>query len=329
MAGMDHGVALKIDRHTLDSAEQFHEGAGVPMSQPLPGRCKRRAWFQLRWAAHTPPIPPKRLRRMSLGKIIEDEILYSLSRIAIVIARQRHVTLARGWLRGRIDAMIVLGSGQPEKVAEVKSLSREDFDAINARGLFHGRYDHYETLNLYLSAAGKTEGLYIGQCVATGRVLAEEVSLNHAIPQSYGDLVEEIAASPQPPIGLGKPTDFKALCGECPYSGICHDHHSNGDVTGEGTRAMVISNSGHHHKHGNDTTPVVWPRIHCRTCRFAIPTSPMEWVCGLDDAPIGMATQRVGCDRHELISGLIPGRPVKEAEGVYELFNGDIHSTEG
>lgn len=274
---------------------------GVPISQAN-DPCARKLWYVLRWVLAPEKFPGRTLAIFDTGNYHEQKTIDDLRRAGCEVTevdpatgKQFKVSLARGFLRGKIDAKVLglVEAPKTEHITEIKSAKNTDFNGIVKHGVKKHKPEHYGQVILYMEAEGAERGAYIVTCKNTDnkhleRLRREDVSED---ARFIIQRVESLIDMDDPP--LRYKDDGEAYpCNFCNFKGLCHG--------GEFPQ-----------------------RRSCRTCIHFEFTRDGLGKCVRDDKPLSIDAQKSGCDAHLFLPSLIPAEQV-DANGAQEWIEYQI-----
>lgn len=287
-----------------EAEQENWDSYGTPVSQAN-DPCPRKIWYGLRWLLLPETFKGRILRIFETGQIHETQMIEDLRRIGCevretdpVTGKQFAVALARGFLRGRIDALV---TGLPEApktehVVEIKSAKNTDFSAIVKHGVAKKKPEHYGQIILYMLDTGLTRGAYIVVCKNTDQIHIERLRLEDVLDDAERIVaqVESLIDAESPPPKLHDDGD-KFPCSFCRFKGHCQE----GDMP---------------------------ERRACRTCLHFRFTRDGNGECVRWGDPKTPSSQKEGCPAHLFLPGLIPGEQIDadpETETVtYRMADG-------
>jgi hypothetical protein len=275
-----------------EAKAQFGDSLGVPMSQAV-NECDRAVWYTLRWASQPEPTNGQKQRRFDTGNIEEERMLSDLELAGIVVERvdpatgkQFRVSLADGWLRGRMDGRATNIPEAPKTVhvIECKSHNDKSFKDLVKKKLQQSKPDHYGQCQVYMHAQSLTRCLYIAVNKNTDELYSERIEYDSAYCLRMEAKVERIVRSDVAPAKLFEDPTSKAAfpCTWCQSRPQCHE--------GE------------------------FARKNCRTCLSASLESGAVVRCFLFDKVLNYDEQQKGCGQHLYLPSLVPGEQIDAGE---------------
>lgn len=273
-----------------------YEALGVSASS-LGHPCDRKLWLDMRWASPPEHVDGRKLRIFERGDIEEDRVIDDLRRAGVEITREQdRFSLARGWLRGKIDAVGVGFREAPkaEHVVEIKSAKAADWRGVVKHGVAKHKPEHYHQIHIGMYALGIDRGAYVIVNKDTEEIWIERIRLDPVQAERDVARVERLAAEDTAPLRIADSAD-KMPCRFCPHKTLCH----------------------------GGTLP---ERRHCRTClHFTFAAAPAGH-CDRWNEPRGRDAQREGCPVHLFLPSIVPGEQIDasvEDEWVeYRLADG-------
>lgn len=284
------------------------DSRGVPMGAAA-NECDRAVWYGLRWAAPPERLDGPRQRRFETGRREEDRLLDDLEAAGVAVVRldpatgrQFAVTLAHGWLRGKMDGRAVGLPEAPktEHVVETKSHNDRSFKELvkhappKGEGLRRAKPEHFTQCQLYMHATGLRRALYLAVNKNTDELYAERVEYDAEFALRVESRVARLAGTDRAPPRLHDDPANKAAfaCQWCPALALCHE------------RAFARQN--------------------CRTCLSASFEDGAVVRCTLNDAVRSYDEQQAGCPNHLYLPDLVPGEQVDAGERwvKYRLSDG-------
>ena len=266
----------------------FGDSRGIPMSM-VAEPCDRKTWYALRWANPPEFITGAKQRRFDTGNIEEERLLADLERAGIVVERadpatgkQFRVSLADGWLRGKLDGRATNIPEAPVAVhvVECKSHNDKSFKDLVKKKLQASKPDHYAQTQMYMHAQNLARALYIAVNKNTDELYAERIEYDAAFCLRAEAKVEYIVKQDAAPPKLFEDPDAKSAypCSWCPARPQCHE--------GE------------------------FARRNCRTCISAELCSGATVRCTLFNKELSYDEQQVGCGLHLYLPSLVPGEQI-------------------
>jgi hypothetical protein len=286
------------------NTKSHSDSRGIPVSL-VAEPCDRKTWYTLRWANPPEFITGQKQRRFDTGNIEEDRLLNDLERAGIVVERldpatgkQFRVSLADGWLRGKLDGRATNIPEAPVAVhvVECKSHNDKSFKDLLKKKLQASKPDHYAQCQMYMHAENLTRALYVAVNKNTDELYCERVEYDAAFCLRAEAKVEYIVKQDAAPPKLFEDPTAKAAfpCSWCPSRGVCHE--------GE------------------------WARRNCRTCISASLESGATVRCTLFDRELSYDEQQKGCGKHLFLPSLVNGEQIdaneKERWVKYKMKDG-------
>ncbi len=268
--------------------------------------CARKLWYILRWL-----LPPEQIedgRRLAIfetGNNYEQRVIddfraadFEVHDVDPDTGKQVRVSLARGFLRGKIDAKIkgLVEAPKTEHVAEIKSAKNTDYNAVVKHGVKAKKPLHYGQLIVYMADLGFSRGAYIIRCKNTDNMHLERLRWEDVKDDARRiiDRVERLVDEHKPPERISTNGD-KWPCSFCNFVEQCQ------------RGAMP-------------------PRRSCRTCINFTFTSDGNGHCTRFDEAKNPTDQKAGCPAHLFLPGVIPGQVAEtdtENETItYEMADG-------
>src|SRR5665213_2664884 len=201
-----------------ESKPPHSDSLGVPMSQ-VAEPCERKIWYALRWASPPEHITGQKQRRFDTGNIEEDRLLTDLENAGLIVERldpatgkQFRVSLADGWLRGKMDGRATNVPEAPKAVhvVEVKSHNDKSFKDLVKKKLEASKPDHYGQCQAYMKAESLTRCLYTAVNKNTDEIYTERVEYDHAYAVRLEAKVERIVRTDVAPPKLFEDVTSKA-----------------------------------------------------------------------------------------------------------------------
>lgn len=286
------------------------DSRGVPMSD-VANECERAIWYKLRWACEPEKIDGQKQRRFDTGLIEEERLLDNLEaagatveRVDPATGRQFTVSLANGWLRGKMDgrALGVVEAPKTPHVVECKSHNDRSFKELlkqappKGEGLKRSKPDHYAQCQSYMHAQGLSRCLYLAVNKNTDELYAERIEYDVGYALTIEAKVSRIVHTDRAPTRLHDDPKSKSAfaCGWCSALSICHEGQ--------------------------------WARRNCRTCIAAQFEDGAEVRCTLSGRVLSYTEQQSGCPQHRYLPSLVPGEQVDADLAsrtiTYQLPNG-------
>ena len=282
------------------------DNLGVPMSQ-VGNECERAIWYSFRWASPPEIIDGQKQRKFNTGNIEEERLLDELENAGIQIERldpatgsQFRISLADGWLRGKMDAK-ALGLPEAPKtlhVVECKSHNDRSFKELKKKPLKEAKPEHYAQCQLYMLAENLTRCLYLAVNKNNEELHAERIELDKVFARKLEAKVERIVQSNKtPPKLFENPAERAAFqCLWCPAKGQCHEGH--------------------------------FARVNCRTCIESEFQEGAVVRCKLLKKELSYDEQQAGCAQHRYLPSLVPGEQTDADEKtraiIYKLGDGRV-----
>lgn len=268
------------------------DGLGIPMSQ-VAEECERKIWYQLHWANQPEVISGQKQRRFDTGKIEEERLLNDLELAGIIVERsdpatgeQFRVSLADGWLRGKMDGRATNIPEAPKTVhvVECKSHNDKSFKDLVKKKLQASKPDHYGQCQAYMHAQSLTRCLYIAVNKNTDELYSERIEYDKTYCLRLEAKAERIVKSNiAPPKLFEDPTSKAAFpCTWCSSRPQCHEKE--------------------------------FARKNCRTCLSASFESGAVVKCFLFNKVLSYEEQQVGCPAHLYLPSLVPGEQIDAGE---------------
>ncbi len=297
-------TVLQIWRAYEKRGKQGGDNLGVPMSQ-VGNECSRAIWYQLHWANDREVIDGLKQRRFDTGNIEETRLLndleaagFQVTRIDPSSGKQFQAVLACGWLRGKLDG-IVLGLPEAplkEHVVECKSHNEKSFKELVKKGVAEAKPDHHLQCQLYMRATGLQRCLYLAVNKNNDQLYSERIKYNADLVDKVEARIAFIVASASPPPKLhADPSKRSAFaCQWCNARPECHEGR--------------------------------FARRNCRTCLSSDLLDGPVVRCRFWDKELDYKEQQAGCPEHRYIPALVPGKQVDSDEEkrtiTYKLSNG-------
>lgn len=295
--------------HTVTAIYEAYErtarhgdGRGVAMSDAA-NECERAIWYKLRWAVPGEKTDGRKERIFETGRIEEDRLLDNLESAGLIVERvdpatgkQFSVSLARGWLRGKLDgrATGVIEAPKTVHVVECKSHNEKSFKELSKKKLRDGKPDHFAQCQLYTHAEQITRCLYIAVNKNTDELYIERIEYDAGFALTLEAKIERIVRTDRAPSRLHDDPTSKAAfaCGRCRAYAQCHE--------------------------------AAFSRMNCRTCIHASFEDGAEVRCVRLDKILSYKEQQDGCDQHRYLPDLVPGEQVDVAGDVivYRMNDG-------
>jgi hypothetical protein len=274
---------------TRRDEERAYLGASVVGEE-----CERKLWYSFRWTHALEVIDGRKAYLFDTGHVEEARLVAALKATPGVQVTDRGpdgdqlgFTTLGGHFRGHLDGEVigVLEAPTVPHVLEVKTHNEKSFKDVLKQGVKAAKPQHYGQMQVYMLARGLTRALYLFENKNTSDVAAERVEYNPMSASAQFAKAERVIQSPRPLAKLHDDPTSKAAfaCGWCPARGVCHEG--------------------------------AWARINCRTCLHSTPVED-GWWCDRHNAPLDLATQRVGCPQHLFIPDLVPGEQVDADEAT-------------
>lgn len=308
---MSHTVLAIWQAYETEATQNGYDSLGVPMSQAA-HPCDRAIWYALRWAVPPEGVKGERQRRFATGDLEEIRLLDDLERAGIQVERvdpasgqQFRVQLAKGWLRGKMDARGFLIPEAPKTwhVIECKSHNEKSFKQLVKLKIEEGKPDHYMQCQAYMHATKLTRCLYLAVNKNTDEIYAERVRYDKKTGHNVEVRVQRIVNTYTAPPRLYEDPNSKGAMQVCRWC-----------------RAL---DQCHH---------AAWARINCRTCISAEFLDDAVVRCKLWDKELDYKAQQEGCSSHLYLPSLVPGEQIDASENErwikYQLANG-LYWTDG
>ena len=286
-----HTVEAVYD--ALASEARGGDSVGIAVSEAT-NPCDRALFYALHWAATPRPFDGPGASRLKTGLWWEDRLIDDLAKIGVMFDHhQERVTLASGFLRGKVDATAtgLREAPQTEHLVECKSLKGEAFRAVVKHGVAKAEPKHWGQCQIYMHALGLTRAAYWCVNKDTDERHLERIEYDPVFALRVVTRIEWIAALEEPPARLrDDPSAWE--CTFCPARAICHEK--------------------------------AFARRNCRTCAFSTLTAD-SLTCVRDGSTRKYAAQQEGCGRHRYLPGMVAGQQVDvrgEDEIVYRLHDG-------
>lgn len=283
-----------------ESKPQQHRGhLGCSL---LGDTCERKVWLGWRWAL-SPKFGGRILRLFDSGKREEQRPINELRGIGAQVwdvdpatGDQWRVSSCGGHLAGSLDGVV---KGIPEcpddaLVLEIKTHGAKSFADLTKKGVKESKPVHYAQMTLYMGLMELPRALYFAVNKDTDELHTEVVAFDREHFDALIARAQRIIDSTQPPYRISTDPDHFE-CKWCGFHAICHAGQS--------------------------------AEVNCRTCCHSTPIDAGAWKCERKAATISEDEQRIGCDEHLIIPGLVPqGEPVDGGEGyvVYRMPDGRL-----
>lgn len=291
--------AIWAARERENDARPQYDSWGVSASA-LGTACDRALWYALRWVSPPEKLTGRKLRIFERGNIEEERVLADLRRAGIEVTReQERFSLAKGWLRGKVDAVCrgLMEAPKALHVTEIKSAKAADFRGIQKHGLAKHKPEHWHQLHAGMAATGIDRGAYVVVNKDTEEIHVERIHLD----------VEEAARQEARVLGLVEADDAPLraadsaeafVCRFCQHKAVCHENAA--------------------------------PRRTCRSCIFWTFGADGNGHCEKFHEPRKPDRQREGaeCPAHRWLPTLIAGDQIDAADDGawidYRLADGTI-----
>jgi CRISPR/Cas system-associated exonuclease Cas4 (RecB family) len=288
----------------LENDQENWDSYGVSISQAN-DPCARKLWYGLRWLLEPEKFPGRTLAIFDSGNYHEQKTIDQLRLAGLEVVefdpdtgKQFKVALARGFLRGKIDAKVrgFVEAPKTWHIVEIKSAKNTDFNAVRKHGVQKAKPEHYGQNILYMLAEGAERGAYIVTCKNTDDKEIQRLRLEDVREDAEFIVrrVEEIVDAEEPPAKLQEDGD-KFPCGFCRFNGLCHG--------GEFPKRRT-----------------------CRTCIHFTFTEGGNGHCDRWHAPKTPNEQKLGCVNHLFLPSIIPAEQTDanaELETIsYKLVDG-------
>lgn len=269
--------------------------------------CARKLWYILRWALPQAPIDDgRKLAIFETGNIYEQRMIDDLRAAGFDVqdvdpdtGKQIRVSLARGFLRGKIDAVVtgLVEAPKTPHIAEFKSAKNTDFNAVQKHGLKAKKPLHYGQIILYMADQGASRGAYFIRCKNTDQIYMERLRWEDVENDArlIIERVQRLLDEHEPPARLKENAADAFPCRFCDFVNLCQS----------GERPQ---------------------RRSCRSCIHFSFTSDGNGHCARWGEAKRPDDQKVGCPKHLFLPGLVPGEVVDtdtEAETItYDMADG-------
>lgn len=300
-----HGL---IDRAIEETSNSYHPG-GIPMSS-VGHDCYRKIYYDLHWVSGAKEFEARMIRLFDTGEIYEERLLDWLEAAEGVSVqrtgengKQIKVSLAGGWLRGKLDgrARGLVEAPKTTHVVECKSHNDNSFKSLLKNGVKKSKPEHYAQMQSYMEATGDKRALYLAVNKNDDDIYLERVEYDVEYCIRMISKCEAVGKSDTPPPPLHKNPDARNAfdCRFCDHKGVC-----KGEEFPKSTS--------------------------CRTCAFVSKESgdPPTWHCDKYDAPLSYKDQLAGCSAHLFKKELVPGELIEFDEEThtvrYKMKNVDI-----
>lgn len=278
--------------HTVDAIYRAIEAKarggdsrGVPMSAAA-NECERAIWYCLHWAAPLERIDGQKKRRFETGRIEEDRLLDNLEAAGVTVervdpatGRQFAVTLAHGWLRGKMDGRAIGLIEEPKTlhVVECKSHNEKSFRELSKKKVKEANPDHFAQCQAYMHAEQITRCLYFAVNRNTDELYCERIEYDPAFCLILEAKIERIVRAQSAPSRLHDKDD-KPPCLWCAASDLCHRK--------------------------------AFARRNCRTCLHSTFDDGAIVRCDRNKVELSYSEQRAGCADHRYLPSLVPGEQI-------------------
>lgn len=252
--------------------------------------CDRSLWYSFRHCGET-EFDGRMLRLFETGHLAELRFVNELRGIGCEVydadpntGEQFAVQACGGHVRGHLDGC---AKGLPEApetfhVTEYKTHSSKSFAHLKKHGVKESKPQHWVQMICYMKLTGMKRALYLAVNKDTDELYSERLRWEH-VSHDAGrlmDRAERIIKASSPPDRISDGADYFE-CQWCDYRNLCH---------GLGEAAAVPCTSN------------------CRTCVSATPdteTGGGRWACERHNITLTIENQRVGCEDHLFIPGLV------------------------
>lgn len=253
-------------------AQNQHSSGRGHLGWSMIGRqCVRQVWYGFRWAKtvrHTGRL----LRLFQRGHDEEDRVIKWLRDAGCVVysrdpetgnqfQRLRFGDHFGGSADGKISNIPGLDG---EGLLEIKTHGDKSFNALQAKGVFSAKPEHYIQMQGYMADHNLPWALYFSVNKNDDTIYLEIVNSRPELAEMYLDRAKEIIVAQSPPPRISQdPTWF--VCKFCDFREICHKGEK--------------------------------PAKNCRTCvNFSANIEDGGWFCSHWHATPPDAVTRVGCD---------------------------------
>lgn len=261
--------------------------------------CDRHLWYSFRHCG-TPEFSGRMLRLFETGDLAEHRFVAELKAIGCEVydvdpntGEQWEVHDIGGHFSGHMDGA---GRGIPEAekawhVLEFKTHNAKSFKSLKIKGVKESKPLHYSQMAVYMKLTGMKRALYLAVNKDTDELYSERLrweEVSHDADRLM-ERAERIIKSSSPPDRISDGADYFE-CRWCDYRNLCH---------GLGESAAVPCTVG------------------CRTCVSATPdteTGGGRWACERHNITLTVENQRVGCEDHLFIPGLVTFATPEDAD---------------
>lgn len=309
---MNKDVPLIPDHPLLDAIDSAIKSD--IQAQPLRGHLgmsqigkhdERALWLNFRWCL--PPTHSPRVERIfRLGDAIEDELARFLRMIPgfqlhtnSPDGTQFRFSLFGGHFAGSMDGACVgvPGAEKTWHVWEAKSVAKKRFTDLQGKGVKEWSPEYYAQMQCYMGMSGMERALFTAYCKDDSEIYSERVRFDEMEWAALQAKALRILESPEPPKSAFPSRDwYEAKWMDAVESAI----------------------------YWGDRVP---PLVNCRNCRFSTPdlaSDGAKWICGLSESEIPAEFVKKGCECHQFIPALIPGKikQLTDSSIIYTLADG-------
>lgn len=272
MAQLPIDTRLKIEQDIEDGliAQDVRPYLGI---SGIGNKCARALWYGFRIVG-VQKITQRQHRLFQRGHREEAIIQADFKRIGIHYhSDQKEVVTGHGHIRGHIDDILenVPDAPKTPHLGEYKTHNDKSFKDLKKKGMKASKPTHYAQMVCYMDALKLKRGLYVAVNKNDDSRYYERIS---ADPDKAKELIKRgvgIISSEFPPEKIGNSTWFE--CKWCNYSEICHYGET--------------------------------PLKNCRTCKYADIEEKGKWSCSGLKIELSFGQQKLGCNRHKYMEGLI------------------------
>jgi hypothetical protein len=281
-------------RPTVDAIYRHYEATRKDEHRPHLGasligdECARKLWYTFRWAWR-PSFDGRMLRLFDYGWKAEDRFVAELRAVGVTVldvdpdtGEQWRFTAFGGHFGASLDGAAVGLLERPDHwhVLEFKTANDKNFGRLRSKGVQEAQLRHYAQMQVGMELSGMDRAFYLAENKNTSELHSERVRRNPAEASRLLDKAERIIFAGQAPAGISEDPAWYQ-CKFCDMHTICH-----------GATA---------------------PEANCRTCLHSTPERNGTWTCAKWGKVLSVDEQRVGCDAHLYIPGLL-GEPVDATE---------------
>lgn len=287
-------IAAIYAHHEANRSNWESDGLSV---STLGNECDRALFYAFRWASYPEHIDGRKARLFETGNREEERMIAELCAIGCeVTGEQERISACGGHVRGKIDGRVLGLPDAPktEHLFETKTHKADSWRAVVKHGVKAKKPAHYAQCQIGMHLTGCSRAFYLAHNKDTDELHAERIEYDSLYCIQLLARAERIVRSDIPPPKISDNPDYFA-CKFCPARAQCHEAEM--------------------------------PRKHCRTCIFSSPVDN-GWHCERFNGGLSRNDQKLGCEKHLFLPGLVPGEQIDcdETAGTvtYRLANGEL-----